>query len=251
MNCPEIRPLLDADVDSELDLVRHLEVAAHLEACADCAKAAAASRARAAALRGQLTRFPAPAALAGRIRRSLPGRVAVQRRPIWDPWRLAGLAAALAACLAIGFVWGTSRARAVRIADEAVADHVRSLLAGHLTDVASTDQHTVKPWFAGKLPFAPPVVDLAASGFPLAGGRLDEIAGRPAAALVYHRRQHVINVLVWPATTGSLGPRRHQRDGYEIEFWTQDGFNFVAVSEIPRDELGEFVRLFQAGVPGP
>jgi len=249
MNCDDTRRLLDADVDGELDLARHLEMAAHLQSCRDCAQAAEASRARAAALREHLTRFPASPALADRIRQSLPARSARNPAPAWNFWRLAGGAAALAACVAIGFGWGTGRARSVRMADEAVADHVRSLMVSHLTDVASTDQHTVKPWFAGKLEFSPPVVDLAIAGYPLIGGRLDEIAGQPAAALVYRRRQHVINLLIWPAAAGSVGAGRHRRDGYEAESWTQDGLNFVAVSEIPAAELADFVALYRARVP--
>ena len=119
-------------------------------------------------------------------------------------------------------------------------------MADHLTDVASTDQHTVKPWFAGRLAFAPPVPDLAGGGFPLIGGRLDEIAGQPAAALVYRRRQHVVNLLVWPAATGAVGGGRRRRNGFQTEAWSRDGLNFVAVSEIPAGELAEFVRQFQA-----
>ncbi len=249
MTCDEARLLVEADTDGELDLVRHLDRAEHLRTCAACAGRAEAARARQAALRERLTRHPAPPALAARIRQSLPAAPAPRRAARWDPWRLAAQAAALAACLALGFILGTGRARTVRLAEEAVADHVRSLMADHLTDVASTDQHTVKPWFAGKLPFSPPVTDLAAGGFPLIGGRLDEIAGQPAAALVYRRRQHAINLLVWPAATGAVGAGRRRLDGFQSESWSRDGMNFVAVSEIPAGELAEFVRQFQAAAP--
>jgi anti-sigma factor RsiW len=129
--------------------------------------------------------------------------------------------------------------------DEVFAEHVRSLQAGHLTDVVSTDRHTVKPWFAGKVDFSPPVVDLADIGFPLGGGRLDEIDGRAAAALVFHRRLHAINVFIWPAPGGTPAPRRGDRDGYSAIGWTRDGLNFLAVSEIPGADLGQFVAEFR------
>jgi anti-sigma factor RsiW len=133
--------------------------------------------------------------------------------------------------------------------DDAISDHVRSLQAQHLTDVASTDQHTVKPWFAGKLDFSPPVVDLASAGFPLTGGRLEHLDGRPAAALVFHRRQHAINLFIWPAGAGVLSPRSTERDGYNATTWSHAGLNFLAVSEIPATELKQFADAFRATVP--
>ena len=122
-------------------------------------------------------------------------------------------------------------------------------MVSHLTDVPSSDQHTVKPWFAGKLDFSPPVVDLAAAGFPLAGGRLEHIDGRTAAALVFHRRQHAINVFIWPAITGSVPTRQADRNGYHAESWSQDGLNFLAVSEIPAAELSQFATAFRTARP--
>jgi len=248
MNCSETMRLLDADLDGELDLVRHLEVAAHLESCAACARAAEAGRARSAALRESLTRRTAPPHLATRIRQSLPPARPFPPRQR-SAWQWGGLAAALAACLVIGYGVGVRRAGAPDLVGEAIADHVRSLMAGHLTDVASTDQHTVKPWFAGKLDFSPPIVDLAGSGFPLAGGRLDELQHRPVAALVYRRRQHAINLFVWPGSAAAESARSRSARGYQTEAWTRNGFSFLAVSEIPADELAEFAREFQAHAP--
>ena len=258
MDCNETRSLIDVDTDGELDLVRHLELAAHLRACPDCARHADTARARHSALRESLPRFTLPPQLAGKIRAALQAEgepvpaagPAPRRSPLfWPIWSVTGLAASLAFALLVGFSWGNARARANLLVDEAVNDHVRSLQAGHLTDVASTDQHTVKPWFAGKLDFSPPVVDLAAAGFPLAGGRLEHIDGRPAAALIFHRRQHTINLFIWPASTGLLPAHQSVRNGYNTESWSQGGLNFLAVSEIPAAELGQFAAAFRATVP--
>jgi anti-sigma factor RsiW len=130
--------------------------------------------------------------------------------------------------------------------EDAIGDHVRALQADHLMDVASTDQHTVKPWFAGRLDFSPPVVDLASAGFPLVGGRLERLGGHTAAALVFRRRQHVINLFIWPsdATTPAGHPR--QREGYHLTAWTAGDLSFLAVSEIPSEELAQFADEFRA-----
>jgi anti-sigma factor RsiW len=128
-----------------------------------------------------------------------------------------------------------------------VSDHVRALQPGHLLDVVSTDQHTVKPWFDGRLDFAPPVKDLAAQGFPLTGGRLDYIDGHEAAALVYNRSKHVINLFVWPdRTSRDAPPATGARNGYSFAHWTQDGMNFWAVSDVEANQLAEFVRLWRS-----
>jgi len=255
MDCNETRRLLEADADGELDLVRHLEIEAHLRTCPDCTRLAENLRARRAALRTSLPRFTAPPQLAEKIRAALraetPSPATPARSPrakiIFPVWRIAGLTASIAVALVAGYSWGGARARSDLLLDEAISDHVRSLLVSHLTDVTSTDQHTVKPWFAGKLDFSPTVVDLAAEGFPLAGGRLEHLDGRPAAALVFHRRQHAINVFIWPAASSAVSPRRAERDGYHTESWKQSDLNFLAVSEIPASELARFAELFRTG----
>jgi anti-sigma factor RsiW len=133
-----------------------------------------------------------------------------------------------------------------RVAQDVVVNHVRSLLADHLTDVASSDRHTVKPWFAGKLDFAPSVVDLSAEGFPLVGGRLDYLEHRPVAALVYGRRKHTINLFIWPSEHASGGaPQSTTNQGYQIAHWHEAGTTYWAISDLNSGELRQFVQLIR------
>jgi anti-sigma factor RsiW len=252
MNCTECRSLLEAHSDGELDLVRHVEVEAHLKACPECSRILDGLAVRKAKIRGSLPRYTAPAELKDRIRASLRTEAPEGERGVAIPfpvarrrWSVVGLAASGAALLFAGYSWGGYRAHRDAVMDEVFAEHVRSLQAGHLTDVISTDRHTVKPWFAGKVDFSPPVVDLSDIGFPLAGGRLDEIDGRAAAALVFHRRLHAINVFVWPANGAPPVPRRAARNGYSALGWTEGGLDFLAVSEIPESDLEQFVGEFR------
>lgn len=261
MDCNETRRLLEAAVDGELDLVRHLEWEAHLGGCPECARLSETFRAQRAALREALPRFTAPVHLAGKVLAALraegaPSVALIQPPPArpapisWPIWSAAGLAASVMFALAVGYTWGSARARGDLLIDEAVSDHIRSLQFNHLSDVVSTDQHTVKPWFAGKLDFSPPVVDLAAAGFPLSGGRLEHLSGRPAAALVFRRRQHAINLFIWPAGREEVASRHAELSGYHAQSWSQGGFNFLAVSEIPAAELGQFAAAFKSANPG-
>jgi anti-sigma factor RsiW len=248
MNCTEFRTLLEAHADGELDLVRQVELEGHLRSCPECALIAKALEARSAALRVAMPRFEAPAPLRARIE-ALAGShapAAANPTPHSFLWNLGGIAAALFAALWIGYAWGQGHARTSELWNEAVADHVRSLQAGHLMDVVSTDQHTVKPWFAGRVDFSPPVVDLADAGFPLAGGRLERLGGHEAAALVFHRRLHAVNLFVWPAADTAVADRQGAANGYNAESWTQGGLNFLAVSEIPEADLVLFTREFRA-----
>jgi anti-sigma factor RsiW len=156
-----------------------------------------------------------------------------------------GAGFALAACLALVVVLPRGGAQ---IADSVVASHIRALQPGHLMDVASTDQHTVKPWFDGRLDFAPPVRDFAAEGFPLIGGRLDYLDGRAVAALAYRRDKHIIDVYVWPgSSTLAAVFANGAHDGYNVQHWTQDGMVFWAVSDVEAGQLAAFVRLWRAG----
>jgi anti-sigma factor RsiW len=162
---------------------------------------------------------------------------------------VAGLAAcvAVAAVVVFRFAPGASRpSQSDLLTQQVLASHVRSLMADHLTDLPSSDQHTVKPWFDGKLDFSPPVKDLSSKGFPLVGGRLDYLQDRPVAALVYQRRKHFINLFIWPSPESST-QRMAMQHGYNIHHWADSGMTFWAVSDLNNSELEEFVRLIRTG----
>jgi anti-sigma factor RsiW len=236
-------------------LSRTIEMETHLQTCGDCARELERQHAlRAALQRGSLA-YAAPDGLRERIQSSLRSSApaeAPERASDWRPFaflRWAGALAVLALCAVTSWQLLPSLrgpASDQRIEAEVFASHVRSLEANHLEDVVSTDQHTVKPWFDGKLDFSPPVEDLASDGFPLVGGRLDYLEGREVAALVYQRRKHFINVFVWPDASGSISTQKvESRQGYNLKRWSRGGFQFWAVSDVSATDLAEFVRLLE------
>ena len=259
MICNETQRLLDAYVDNELDLRGALEVEEHVAHCPACSADEKSLRELQASARASLTRYPMPPELEARLRdlvrtgepavtaasahALVPERAA---RPLRRAWRWAALApaAAAAALLIIAGPRLWPQPSEASVADAVVAAHVRSLLANHLTDVASSDQHTVKPWFQGKLDYSVSVTDWAAEGFPLVGGRLDYVENTPAASLVYKRAQHVVNLFVWPSKRGGDEPlQRLSRRGYNAYCWAKDGMHYWAVSDLNEPELQKFVEL--------
>ena len=255
MNCDDARVLMHGHLDGELELADDLEVQRHIEDCPRCVSEYAALRAMRSRLKDEAFRFEAPATLKEKIRRSLPAATMSRsngyqaRRGAWVQ-RTARFAVpmAIGAMLAL-IIAPRTMAPAInqQLANQVVASHVRSLMATHLMDVASTDQHTVKPWFNGKLDFSPPVNDFVKDGFPLVGGRLDYIEGRPVAALVYQHGKHVINVFMWPTTgTATSAERIETEHGYNVEQLTVAGMNCWVVSDLNQMELDKFANLIRA-----
>jgi len=241
MNCPETSRLIGPFVDDELDARSVIDVETHLARCAACTQERSELLALRETARERLPRFDPPQGLEERLFRA--ARKPEARRRL--PWRQGALVLA-AACAA---VVATSALRPNdEPLDEIVDAHVRSLQADHLTDVASSDQHTVKPWFQGRIDCAVPARDFSARGFVLTGGRLDVLDGRPAAALVYRRRQHVLNLFVSPASPGSGGEPRRDASvrGFRISTWTQEGLRYRLVSDIAPSESDELVSLLRA-----
>jgi anti-sigma factor RsiW len=248
MTCDEAEILLHALVDGELDAGHVREVEAHVATCPRCASELAAIREMHAAVANADLKFKAPPQLRRRIEAALPQpRTAPTRRSVLRGFAMGSAVSALAATGLLAIV--ISKDDQQRIESEIVSAHLRSLQAGHLTDVISTDQHTVKPWFNGKLDVSPPVIDLTAQGFTLIGGRLDYVDARAIGAVVYRRRQHVINLFV--AQTANTDQRAAKTDtiqGFNIRRWDERGLNFWAISDIGADELNEFGDKFEAAM---
>jgi anti-sigma factor RsiW len=244
MNSDEAFKLLHAYVDGELDTARSLELEAHLAANPALLAACERLRAMSAAIRGKADYFAAPDALVARLRASVPvAPEEILRRAVARGWLKPAVSLAVVALVTwmIAAAWFRPGADE-RMAREVLAGHVRATLAGRLYDVASSDQHTVKPWLSARLAFSPPVSDFSAQGFELAGGRVDYVDGQPVAVLVYRRRQHVIDVFVRPGD-GSQSGRTVTLDGFNIERFARNGMNFWMVSDLNRNELGDFAAL--------
>jgi anti-sigma factor RsiW len=262
MNCEEAIKLMDGYLDGEFDPLTSQAIEEHLRECPDCDQVYKTQSALIRNIGDATPYYRAPAGLRERIQSSLreempahplrrvapdaqphfPGRESGARTVLLGiPWNWLGLAAAIifAAIIALNFLPGSRQSGADQfLATQLIAGHVRSLMANHLADVVSSDQHTVKPWLDAKLDFAPPVIDLSGEGFPLLGGRLDYLDKRPVAALVYQRRKHFINLFVWPAEPNTnRAAKTISREGYQLLHWVDSDFNYWAVSDVSANDL--------------
>ena len=239
--CADQELLLGGLVDGELDAANVAMVEAHVARCEGCREELERLQAVRNLLRLDGVRHRAPESFSERIGalpELLPSAANRNRVPRWLGPALGG---ALAASLAmVAFLPPASTSV---VDEELVSSHVRSLQPGHLTDVQTTNQHIVKPWFNGRIDFSPPVPELADEGFPLAGGRLDSIDGKTVAAIVYHRRLHTVNLFIWPARDAA--ERSFVKDGFAVKEWSRNGLRFAAVSDIPPAELQQFHKLFE------
>jgi anti-sigma factor RsiW len=251
MNCHDARPLLDARLDHELDAAGSLAVDRHLEECRACA----AQYAVIENLRREIAAADAGFSLPPALESKLAARFTGQRKFLAWPWQVSWRTVAALAVVACALMLAISVPR-MRTADGAGAveaeildNHLRALQPGHLVDVPSSDQHTVKPWFQGRTGFSPPVPDLTKDGFALIGGRLEVIHQQPAAAIVYQRRQHVISLYVWPSPGSDVKPELRELGGYHLLHWNRDNTGYWAVSDVAAADLRNFAALI-GQVPG-
>jgi anti-sigma factor RsiW len=239
--------LVQAELDGELDAAEAAALAAHRQECAIC-RAAAAELTQARVLIGNDLYQPVPDEFRQRITAQLAAAAAPRISPSlgwWRRWWPSGAGFGIGAACAAGLAALILTSAQTDLTEQIVAGQIRALQPGHLEDVASTDQHTVKPWFDGRIDFAPPVKDLAAERFALRGGRLDYIGGRPVATLVYQRDKHLIDLYVWPATDAERSPETAQRQGYNIAHWNRNGMALWAVSDLEPSQLREFVEAWR------
>jgi anti-sigma factor RsiW len=240
MTCAEAAHLIGPWLDDELDVRSVVDVETHVARCAACSREKNELLGLRETARERLPRFDPPPALEERVLRAV--RKAGAPRPLRRFWREAGLMAAAAAAAVI--VTSSLQPRA-DAPNEVVEAHLRSLQAGHLADVASSDQHTVKPWFQGKVDFSVPARDFAADGFELVGGRLDRLSGRPVAALVYRHRQHLLNVFVWPGGASEEPVQSTSSRGYQVSSWAKDGLEFKLVTDVSAADADKLVGLLR------
>src|ERR1700677_641277 len=253
MNCQQAKPLIGPYADGELDPAAILELEKHIHDCPACALEWRNTQALKKALKQDALYFTAPKDLRRKVKVELYSQFT--RKSRWDFWNWNWLTASTSgiatACVALLLTLTLTRPSAQQqFTREIVSSHIRSLMAGHIMDVVSTDQHTVKPWFNGKLDFSPTVKDLAAQGFPLIGGRLDYLGGRSVAALVFQRNKHLINLFIWPITAKDSEPvPLTPINGYNLIHWSEASMTFWAVSDLNEKELMEFVQDYQSGTP--
>jgi anti-sigma factor RsiW len=247
MSCDRADTVLHGYFDNELDALGAAEFERHLERCPECVDAVEALKSLRSSMNLAQLYEKMPPSLRKKVLADLRSTSRVSIGPARTPWRWLAIAAAF-----LLFVYTGRQVISIHrgdnyetvLAAEVVDAHLRSLQPGHLTDVVSSDQHTVKPWFDGKLDFSPPVRDFADQGFPLQGGRLDVVHGRAIAALVYGRRKHLMNIFIWPTSEQDASPRTGSRQGYQWIDWRKGGMEFCAVSDAAHSDLEQLQRLF-------
>lgn len=251
--CPEWRVMLHGFVDGELDSVHAAQFEDHLATCANCRAEMEGVRAVREIIDQDGVKWRPPEALRSQVLSMLSFEQAAtasnlpRQTPVWrralDFIRQWSFVPSLAVLATGAFLFINAPSQTLLLQDQIMASHVRSMMADHLTDVLTSDQHTVKPWFNGKIDFSPPVSDLAKDGFPLVGGRVDYFGGRAVAALVYRRHGHVINLFIWPAASAAQATTVH--DGYNMRQWSDGGLVFWAISDVASGDLAEFETLFR------
>ena len=250
MDCVRASALLHPYLDHELDAVHIQEMEAHLKACDSCRQRHEQNLTLLSLLQERAPRYAAPAHLRSKLRASVRSAQRGSRLREFAPMGWLGFGGALAATVLLSSAityYSILPSNNDRVIDEVVATHVRSLITNRLADVESSDQHTVKPWFNGKLDFSPPVKDLAGQGFPLVGGRLDYVDRRPIAALLYRHRQHWVSVFVWPdQSSKEAAPRNFSKRGYQITQWSGEGLRFYVISDIASSEVSRLVALLRS-----
>jgi anti-sigma factor RsiW len=252
--CEDKVLLLGALIDGELDAANVMALEQHVKTCPGCAEALAdlASVRALTSIKGVGYSAPEP------FRRRLKIALDAESRPVrapspqrrGAPWRIWTAGAGVATLAAAAIVFTGIQTGPGPLADELVNEHVRSMMETHLVDIPTSDRHVVKPWFDGKVAFAPTVIDFADKGFPLVGGRLDYVARQRAAALVYRRRLHVINVFVWPASGRDVFARDRTVNGYNLVHWTAGGLNYWAVSDLDPSDLKALRDLYLGVLKG-
>jgi mycothiol system anti-sigma-R factor len=245
MDCARASELLHGYLDNEFDVMHVKEIETHLGACPSCREEHEQQLRLRSLVQARAPRYTAPAHLRNKILASVRTPQRERRMREWMPMGWLQFGGALAAAVVLSSTvtyYSVVASNTDRVVDEVVASHVRSLITNHVTDVASSEQHTVKPWFNGRVDFAPLVKDLGEQGFPLVGGRLDYVDGRPVAALLYRHRQHWISVFMWPdQSSKDAATHSFSRSGYSVAQWTSGGLRFYVVADIASPELGEFV----------
>ena len=252
MDCTQARNYMHGHLDGELDPVTAAATEEHMHSCAACKHAYAQLLSLQTAVKKHSSYYQAPDALAQRIRAEVDAasgtKMAASNSSRWQSLQIGAAVAATAVITWTAAIQWQVATKDDNLVEEVIASHARSAVTGHLADVASSDQHTVKPWLSSKLDFSPPVTDLTTAGFPLVGGRLDYLDHRPVAALVYRHRQHLINVYIWPdskSDTTTPGPAT-SKQGYNLLHWHDRGMTFWAISDLNPADIGTFAQTLTA-----